>query len=67
MKSAPFSLFPSTAFATSRPVESYGNSPHLVRRPDPKQRQPRGEYGDYALHQDETSQGHLWIILDNEA
>jgi hypothetical protein len=42
-------------------------SPHLIRRPDAEQIEPRGKDGDNAFHQRKASHGQLWIILDNEA
>ena len=42
-------------------------STHLLRRLDAEQRKPGRENGDNALHQRKARQGHLWIILDNEA
>src|SRR6202034_2003271 len=41
-------------------------SPHLVWRLDPKQRQPRRENGYDALYEHETRHSRLSVILDNE-
>ena len=43
------------------------SSTHLLRRLDAEQSEPGGENRDNALHQRKARQGHMWIILDNEA